>query len=193
MNNSKKFDWKCVQKYYDDNHTTREVSEKFGMARRSITKAKQRGDFIPHNRSDAMKLSYKMGRSKRNISILHRNKISNSINEKVKKGTWHVSLAKNIWKTYNGVKFHGSWEVEYAKWLDSKKIVWRRPTESFQYIFEDKKHRYTPDFYLINDQTYVEIKGYETEKDVAKWNQFPLKHLVLKENDLLKLGIQIKV
>jgi hypothetical protein len=51
----------------------------------------------------------------------------------------------------------------------------------------------TPDFYLIESDTYVEVKGYKTEKDEAKWNQFP-KHRKLKilmKEDLISLGVDI--
>ena len=43
----------------------------------------------------------------------------------------------------------------------------------FLYNFEGVVHRYTPDFYLTDLKQYVEIKGYKTAKDQAKWDQFP--------------------
>lgn len=184
----KKYDWKQIQKYYDENHTTREVIAKFGMAIESLRKAKRRRDFFPRTQSVAQKLMHQI-HGPMIISDDTRRRISHTVNKRIENGTWHVSLAKNMWKTYKGVKFHGTWEVEYAKWLDENNKPWRRPTESFQYEFQGKKRRYTPDFYLLNEQTYVEIKGYETEKDVAKWSQFPLKLKVLKEDELKKMGI----
>jgi hypothetical protein len=81
------------------------------------------------------------------------------------------------------------WEVGYAKFLDEKGIRWRRPKESFEYEFEGKKHRYTPDFYLTKTGVFVEIKGYETAKDRAKWTQFPGPLIVLKGEDLYRMGI----
>jgi hypothetical protein len=50
---------------------------------------------------------------------------------------------------------------------------------------------YTPDFYLNAIDTYIEIKGYETDKDRAKWSQIPvdIKFQVLKEKDLKSLNI----
>ena len=35
----------------------------------------------------------------------------------------------------------------------------------------------------------VEIKGYETDKDKAKWSQFTLKLKILKGRELKELGI----
>lgn len=63
--------------------------------------------------------------------------------------------------------------------------------ESFAYIFEGKERKYTPDFYLVDSDEYVEIKGYKTDKDAAKWEQFPehRKLKVLRGEDLIALKI----
>lgn len=127
------------------------------------------------------------------LSENHKAKISATINNKVVEGTWHASLARNMHYTYNGVDLHGTWELKYAEWLDLNNIAWRRPSESFAYIFEGTEHKYTPDFYLIDSNTYIEIKGYKTYKDQAKWEQFPkdLTLKVLMADDLLSLGLDI--
>jgi len=116
-------------------------------------------------------------------------KISDTINEKIKNNNWHNSFSKARTYDYKGIKFHGSWEVNYAKYLDKNNIKWRRPNEQFEYVFENKKRKYTPDFYLIEEGTYIEIKGHKTKKDEAKWNQFPMKLKILRGIDLFKIGI----
>lgn len=118
-------------------------------------------------------------------------KISQTVQRKVENNEWHTSVAKRMHKEYNGVTLHGKWELNYALWLDKNQIKWLRNTERFIYFFEDKKRFYTPDFYLPETQTYIEIKGYQTNKDLAKWNQFPndKKLVVLKEADLKNLNI----
>lgn len=121
-------------------------------------------------------------------------KISNTVQKKVSEGVWHTSLAKHMHINYNGVDLHGSWEVAYAKYLDEHQIVWKRNTDLFSYEYNGKVRRYTPDFYLPETDEYVEIKGYKTDKDDAKWTQFP-KHRklqVLMKKDLLNIGINIK-
>lgn len=116
-------------------------------------------------------------------------KIKNTINEKIKNGTWHTSFSKKRTYEYNGIKFHGSWEYAFAQYLDNNNKKWRRPHETFQYILDDKVHRYTPDFFLIDENCYYEIKGYVTKKDIAKWNQFPFKLKILLGKDLCDLGV----
>ena len=118
-------------------------------------------------------------------------KISETILEKSKNGTWHKSLAKNMHYNYNGIDLDGSWELNYAKWLDANNIKWERPSIRFTYKFKDKVHYYTPDFYLIETNEYVEVKGYKTAKDEAKWRDFPKeqKLKILFEKDLKELGI----
>jgi hypothetical protein len=48
-------------------------------------------------------------------------------------------------------------------------------------------------FYLLDSDEYIEIKGYKTEKDVAKWEQFSndRKLKVFMHQDLIQLGIDI--
>ena len=116
-------------------------------------------------------------------------KIKRIVTEKIKNGTWHVSFAKRRIHEYRGMKFNGKWELGYAIWLDTNNIKWRQVKETFVYVFEDEEHRYTPDYYLEDEQCYVEVKGYETPKDRAKWSQFPFKLKVLKGKELKELGI----
>lgn len=116
-------------------------------------------------------------------------KLSSTIKRKVAEGTWHNSFSKIRTHEYKGMKFHGKWELAYAKWLDQQEIKWRKPEESFSYVFDGKERRYTPDFYLIDEACYIEIKGYETEKDRAKWSQFPLKLRVIKGEELFNMKL----
>ena len=118
-----------------------------------------------------------------------REKISNSCLNNSRLGKWHVSLAKKIHYNYNGNDLHGSWELYYAIFLDKNNIKWVRNKKRFKYCFNNKYHYYTPDFYLPDEDLYIEIKGYKTEKDNYKWNQFPLKLKVLMYDDLKELGV----
>lgn len=120
-------------------------------------------------------------------------KISKTVKRKVANGTWHNSRGKKYVVEYKGIKFDSSWEVAYAKFLDSKNIRWKRNTDSFCYFWNNENHNYTPDFYLVDTNEYVEIKGWEQERDRAKWSQFPTDKtlIILKEEDLKRLGIAL--
>jgi len=120
-----------------------------------------------------------------------REKISKTCLKKSSVGEWHTSLAKNMHYNYNDCDLHGKWELDFAKYLDSNSIIWTRCKERFSYLFEGKEHYYTPDFYLNDYELYVEIKGYQTLKDEAKWSCFPSdkKLIVLKYDDLKQLGV----
>lgn len=120
-------------------------------------------------------------------------KISATCLKKSKEGTWHTSLAKNMHIDYKGVDLHGSYELAYAKYLDEHNISWIRCKDRFEYYYNNSYHYYTPDFYLIDTKEYIEIKGYATGKDYAKWKQFPEDKtlIVLKKKDLINLGINV--
>ena len=120
-----------------------------------------------------------------------RDKISLTCLRKSKNGTWHTSLAKELHYNYKGNDLHGTWELRYALYLDKNNRIWVRNKERFEYTYKNKVRYYTPDFYLVDTNEYIEIKGYCSGKDYAKWKQFPTteKLIVLREKDLKLLGI----
>lgn len=83
----------------------------------------------------------------------------------------------------DGVKLQGKWEVTFYRWCKDNHIVVERPSVGFPYMF-DGNRTYFPDFYLPEKHLYVEIKGYETEKDRAKWSYFPHELLVLRAKEI---------
>lgn len=119
---------------------------------------------------------------------------SRTIEEKIRKGSWHNSFARSKKQTYKGESFDGMWEVKLATWFDDQGISWRRNKESFSYEF-DKPRRYTPDFFLPDVGCFVEVKGWTTEKDIAKWSQFPKDKqlLILTGVELKALGLDVQV
>lgn len=80
---------------------------------------------------------------------------------------------------YNGTKLKGTWEVRVAKWLDSISIRWESEANPSKYYWEGKTRKYFPDFYLIDYDVYIEVKGYRTERDLCKWDQFEGKLLII--------------
>jgi hypothetical protein len=123
------------------------------------------------------------------VKCISKDKISDTIKRKIENNSWHLSFSKSRIYIYKGISFHGKWELEYAKWLDKNNIIWRRPNEKFKYQFEEKIRNYTPDFFLENEQIYIEIKGYPTKKDFAKWDQFPLNLKIINGKELFLNGI----
>ena len=82
----------------------------------------------------------------------------------------------------------GSWEFKVANFLNDKKIYWERNRTGFKYLFDGKQKTYFPDFYLKDYDLYTEVKGYETEKDRAKWKQFKLKLSIIKKEEMKDLS-----
>ena len=115
--------------------------------------------------------------------------ISDKVNQLIVNGDWHNSFSKSRRQSYKNESFDGKWEVLVAKWFDEQNIVWIRNKSVFSYTFNEKQRKYTPDFYLPNNNCYVEIKGWKTPKDEAKWAYFPNLLVVLSGTDLKSLGL----
>lgn len=89
-------------------------------------------------------------------------------------------------KNLNGEKFtvRGTWERDFGNYLTDHKILWIR-NKLLKYLQIDNSiHRYNPDFYLPNEDLYVEVKGYFSEKDKEKIK------LVLEQHDIKLLFIR---
>lgn len=85
---------------------------------------------------------------------------------------------------YNGNKFHSTWEVNVAIWLDAHEVIWQRDVTPIPYQWNDRWHLYFPDFYLPDFDLYVEVKGYETERDLCKWEALKDRLIVVRNNDI---------
>lgn len=71
----------------------------------------------------------------------------------------------------NEVVLHSGWEFLVAEYLDNNNIKWTNIIdEELLYFWEGNERRYYPDFYLPEYDKYIEVKGYERERDLKKWN-----------------------
>lgn len=88
---------------------------------------------------------------------------------------------------YNGFKLNGSWELEVAKWLDGLELNWtNKIVTPFEYQWQGKVHLYFPDFYLPEKNLYIEVKGYERDRDKEKWKVVP-NLLILKAKEIQQI------
>ena len=92
-------------------------------------------------------------------------------------------------KTYefDGMKFKGKWELKVAKCLKSSGIKYTNIIEPIEYIWNNSTHLYFPDFYLEDYDLYLEVKGYERDRDLCKWNVLN-NLLILKAKEISELG-----
>lgn len=91
---------------------------------------------------------------------------------------------------YNKIYCNSTWELAYLLYCEEKGLNPVRCKEFFEYEFEGKMYKYYPDFIL--DGVYIEIKGLTTERDIAKWKQFPHKLLVHDKKEFLPVVEYIK-
>lgn len=98
-------------------------------------------------------------------------------------------------KIAGDIKVDGTWELTFCKYADAKGLKWERNTQRFGYVTaEGKCSTYKPDFFVCDWNSFVEIKGYETDLDHAKWSQFPkdLNLIVLRRKEIGELDEWLK-
>jgi transcription elongation factor Elf1 len=85
---------------------------------------------------------------------------------------------------YKGDYYHSSWELAFAVYHEDHHIPFERVVdEEFSYQWKGGTKTYTPDF-KYHGEHYVEVKGYKIAKDQAKWDHFPHKLEVLREEEM---------
>lgn len=86
----------------------------------------------------------------------------------------------------DGIKFQGKWELDFYQYCKAHNIQIERCNEWFEYEWNGTR-KYFPDFYLSELDMYIEVKGYETDRDRAKWNFFPKQLKVVSKNDIMAI------
>lgn len=82
---------------------------------------------------------------------------------------------------FDGKIFKGTWELDVAKYLKHLSILFEQPTTPFDYSWNGSIHKYFPDFFLPEYETYLEVKGYQRERDLAKWAVVPKLIVIAKK------------
>jgi hypothetical protein len=83
---------------------------------------------------------------------------------------------------YKGYWSDSSWELAWIIYNIDHNIKFERNNKGFEYIFDDKKHKFYPDFILNN--VFYEIKAIIDEKNKCKISQFKEKLIVLDKKDI---------
>lgn len=110
-------------------------------------------------------------------------KISETCKVNKKSGGYRIGsgVGKSGW--YKGYWCDSSWELAFVVYNLDHEIKFIRNTEKFKYTFNGKVKNYIPDF-IMEDSTYIEVKGFDTEEVHAKIKDFPHKIKVLYEEDM---------
>lgn len=120
------------------------------------------------------------------LSVIHKKRISETrIKKKIAKGKNNPNYGnpRNIkginsprygkishgkWCKYQGYNMRSSYELIYAQWLNQNNIKWLYESKTFDL----GNTTYTPDFYLPEQNIYIEVKGYWRDDAKKKFNKF---------------------
>lgn len=98
-------------------------------------------------------------------------------------GGYRPGIGRGRRGRYKGIWCDSSWELAYVIFNLDHKVEFRRNKKAFVYRFDGKESRFYPDF-VLSDDTYVEIKGYWSDRFNAKVCQFPGKILIICRDEM---------
>lgn len=129
------------------------------------------------------------GKIKHNKGI----KISEETRLKLKQNAGGIREGSGFGKKgwYKEFRCDSTWELAFVIYCLDHNIKIVRNKQSFEYIFENNKHKYYPDF-ILEDGSYVEIKGYLRDNDKEKIKQFPHYLIVIMKSKIKKYLNYIK-
>lgn len=186
----KDIDWSLVQQEHNAGATWDDLVKKFKLTTYLLSKANKKGLFVSRTISQSLlrahftgKYNYEKYRTKE-----FRRKMAQNGGIKEKAGRCHGEYYENI--KQERFWLQGSWEKKVAQFLNFNSVIWVKNSRGFTYKF-DKERLYYPDFYLPVEKMYVEVKGYKTDKDIAKWQQFPHRLIVLEKKEIMNLSLDL--
>lgn len=101
----------------------------------------------------------------------------NHANVSGKKNPMYGKLAKHgKGQYYKGSYMRSSWEIAFAKYCIKNHIKYRYEPKTFEIIYKykgkKKEGTYTPDFYMLQINKYIEIKGFWRDDAFEKVKAF---------------------
>lgn len=189
----KKYNWNFIQSEYNNGMSHSQLYKVHGVSPRAIQLATMRGEFISRNKSDAgtlCNLSKEPNRHTDEFKAKQRTRIIARYEAGWMPKAGRCKKYRYVSLIAGEVYLDGTWELAVAKWLDEKKYNWKRNTKRFQYTnLKGTISHYVPDFWVDELNSYVEVKGYETELDRCKWSQFRDPLIVWKRKELTEMKL----
>lgn len=174
---------------------TKETDERLKKVSEKLKEKIDTGEFIPQGfcskdyKEYQKTEEYKLEQSKIMKEVVKNNPDSYS--------SKNVSgRVKNYKRLFYGEEFifKGKWELLVAEKLFESDIKFTNEIQPIEYFWEEsgKNHLYFPDFYLPEIDLYIEVKGYQRDRDLDKWASLD-NLIVLKEKEINMLKNNISM
>jgi hypothetical protein len=75
-------------------------------------------------------------------------------------------------KDLDSIYLRCGWEANYARVLNLQEKMWEYEPRTFEFPLKRGTRYYTPDFYLINDDQWHEVKGWWNSKSKTQLRRF---------------------
>jgi len=84
---------------------------------------------------------------------------------------YHGKIIKYL-KDDKIIYFRSTWELKTAEYFNKNNIIWEYEKIKIEFILNSNEVTYTPDFYLPETNTVIEVKGYWRDDAYDKYQYF---------------------
>jgi hypothetical protein len=107
-----------------------------------------------------------------------------------------IGAGRCRWYRYHNKTYQGSWEFMFGLWLEQQNIKFNvhENVKQFHCKHENEmEFTYCPDFYLVDYDRYVEVKGYFSDENKKRMQLFRQQHsnidvTIIDKNKLVEIG-----
>lgn len=148
---------KIIQEYPLQGNNVRSLSRKYNLKRSTIDVILKHANIILKSNKDTKKEYKDLG--------LCIGKNHPRYGKQSPKGSGRCQ-----WYYYNGKTYQGTWEFKVGLWFEqqNKKFYCHDNVKQFKYELNNTDKTYCPDFYLPDENVFIEVKGYFTKEDKQK-------------------------
>lgn len=153
---------------YEEGNSTNDLAEHFGVAKGTIYNWMRSYELSTRSFSKAAQVRYDGSAGQGQIDAARETKLSRHGKLMFGKGGHRGGKREDL-----GVFVRSSWEGNVLRWFNFIGVAWEYEPRTFDFLKIKRGTRsYTPDIYLPEEDLWIEVKGYLSDKDKTKTKRF---------------------
>lgn len=163
----------AVKLYFDGGLSLSDIANKCGCTKNAVYQLFKRNGVKCRSRSDAVS-----GKNNPIFGVGHNDESKEKMVKAYSMEVRRPFVGNNFVSSLEGTPLQGevvvrsSWEAAVIRYFNSRSTLFMYEPRTFLLDIDGKKSSYLPDFYLPKEEMYIEVKGWEKEGGIKKFEAF---------------------